>query len=272
MRGANLSQTLFSGVNVFLRYSDNDVVHDSLQLLLSSTSSSSGRWSVMKITDALRYIHPHAPMAARKLGIRGIVKSIWHSLRQTNRPESMLVHPNVIMDISPGAKLNLDERLLLGFIGETSASHPELMKSKFFLDENATLSVSRGTARIGPCSVLHIEGDFTIGNSYINSHAKILCEDQITIGDNCAIAWHVELSDSDMHSYAIDGEEVPHQAPINIGDGVWIGSNVQVKKGVTIGDGAVVASGSVVTTDVKSGTLVAGIPAQQVRDDIERLD
>lgn len=119
---------------------------------------------------------------------------------------------------------------------------------------------------------MHIEGDLTIGNSYINSHAKILCEDRITIGDDCAIAWHVELSDSDMHSYAIDGREVPYRAPIEIGDRVWIGSNVQVKKGVTIGDGAVVASGSVVTTDVESGTLVAGVPAQRVRDEIERLD
>lgn len=184
----------------------------------------------------------------------------------------MLVHPNVIVEISPDAELDLDGRLLLGFIGETSASHPELMKSKFFLGENATLSVSRGTARIGPCSVLHIEGDFTMGNSYLNSHAKILCEDRITIGDDCAIAWHVELSDSDMHSYAIDGQEVPYRAPIEIGDGVWIGSNVQVKKGITIGDGAVVASGSVVTADVESGALVAGVPAQQVCDDIERLD
>lgn len=211
-------------------------------------------------------------MAARKLGVRGIVKSVWHSLRQTNRPDSILAHPNVIMEIHPDAELALDGRLMLGFIGETSASHPDLMNSKFAVGENATVTVPDGTARIGPCTVTHIEGDFTMGNSYINSHGKILCEDSITIGDNCAIAWHVELSDSDMHPYAVSGERVPHRAPIEIGDGVWIGSNVQVKKGVTIGDGAVVASGSVVTSDVDAGTLVAGVPARQVYDDIERRD
>lgn len=226
----------------------------------------------MNVTDILKYVHPYAPMAARKLGIRGIGKSLWHSLWQTNRPDSMLVHPNVIMDVASDAELEIDGRLLLGFIGETSASHPDLMNSKFFLGDNASLTVPGGTARIGPGTVTHIEGDFTIGHSYINSHAKILCEDQITIGDNCAIAWRVELSDSDMHPYAIDGEEVPYREPIEIGDHVWIGSNVQVKKGVTIGDDAVVASGSVVTEDVESGTLVAGIPARHVHANIERLD
>lgn len=226
----------------------------------------------MSVTDVLKHIHPHAPMAVRKLGVRGIGKSVWHSLRHTNRPDSMLVHRNVIVDISSDAKLDVEGRLVLGFIGETSASHPDLMKPKFFLGEDATITVPSGSARIGPCSVTHVEGDFTMGNSYINSHGKILCEDSISIGDDCAIAWHVELSDSDMHPYAIDGQAVPYRAPIELGDRVWIGSNVQVKKGVTIGDGAVVASGSVVTDDVDSGTLVAGVPAERVCDDIDRLD
>lgn len=226
----------------------------------------------MSVLDTLERVHPHAPMAARKLGLRGIGKSVWHSLRRTNRPESMLVHPNVIMDVSSSSDLYLDGRLMLGFIGETSASHPDLMKPKFFLGENATVTVPGGTARIGPCSVTHVEGDFTMGNSYVNSHGKILCEESITIGDECVIAWHVELSDSDMHPFAIDGCSVPYRAAIEIGDRVWIGSNVQIKKGVTVGDGAVIASGSVVTSDVEPGTLVAGVPAEQVRDDIERLE
>lgn len=189
-----------------------------------------------------------------------------------NRPESILVHPNVIIDVFSGADFELEGRLLLGFIGETSASYPELMNSKFFLGDDASITVPSGSARIGPCTVTHIEGNFTMGDSYINSHGKILCEERITIGDDCAIAWHVELSDSDMHPFAIDGQAVPYRVPIEIGDRVWIGSNVQLKKGVTIGDGAVIASGSVVISDVDPGTLVAGVPAKQVRDDIERLD
>lgn len=69
-----------------------------------------------------------------------------------------------------------------------------------------------------------------MGDSSVNSHAKIICEDRIEIGDDCAIAWDVELCDSDRHPYVIDGERVDHHAPVEIGDGVWIGSNAQVKK------------------------------------------
>lgn len=211
-------------------------------------------------------------MAAKKLGVRGILKSAWHSLRRTDRPESLLVHPNVIVDISSDADVIIDGRLVLGFIGGTSASHPELANSKFFLGERASLRVPNESARIGPGSVVHVEGDFSMGASYVNSHAKILCEDRITIGDDCAFAWNVELSDSDMHAFAVDGERRPTRAPIEIADRVWIGSNVQVKKGVTIGEGAIVASGSVVTSDVPPRTLVGGVPAEQIYPDVERLD
>lgn len=220
----------------------------------------------------LEYLHPHAPVAAKKLGVRGILKSAWHSLRQTDRPESLLVHPNVIVDISSDADVAIDGRLVLGFIGGTGASHPELMNSKFFLGDRASLTAPNMSARIGPCSVVHVEGDFSMGASYVNSHAKILCEDRIAIGDDCAIAWNVELSDSDMHAFAIDGERRATRAPIEIADHVWIGSNVQVKKGVTIGEGAIVASGSVVTNDVAPRTMVGGVPAEEIYADVERLD
>jgi len=61
-------------------------------------------------------------------------------------------------------------------------------------------------------------------------------------------------------------------APISIGDGVWIGSRSLILPGITMGTGAVVASGSVVTKDVAANTLVAGVPAKQVRHLAEEND
>lgn len=50
-----------------------------------------------------------------------------------------------------------------------------------------------------------------------------------------------------------------------IGNDVWIGADVKILEGVTIGDGAVVATGAVVTKDVPPYTVVAGIPAREIR-------
>lgn len=41
-----------------------------------------------------------------------------------------------------------------------------------------------------------------------------------------------------------------------------------ILKGVRIGDGAVVAAGAVVTHDVPPHTLVAGVPAKIIREEV----
>lgn len=55
-------------------------------------------------------------------------------------------------------------------------------------------------------------------------------------------------------------------AQVDIGSDVWIGANAIVLPGVTIGDGAIVAAGSVVTRSVAPFTVVAGVPAQPIRE------
>ena len=49
-------------------------------------------------------------------------------------------------------------------------------------------------------------------------------------------------------------------------DGVWIGMNALILPGVRLGRGSVVAAGSVVSEDVPANALVAGNPAQSVRE------
>lgn len=63
---------------------------------------------------------------------------------------------------------------------------------------------------------------------------------------------------------------------IRIGHDVWIGTRVIIMGGVTIGDGAVLAAGAIVTKDVAPYSVVAGVPAREVKkrfapDLIEKL-
>jgi len=55
-------------------------------------------------------------------------------------------------------------------------------------------------------------------------------------------------------------------APIEVGDGAWLGSCVTVLPGVTIGRGAVVAAGAVVTKDIPANTVAAGVPAKVAKE------
>jgi acetyltransferase-like isoleucine patch superfamily enzyme len=53
-------------------------------------------------------------------------------------------------------------------------------------------------------------------------------------------------------------------APIRIGDDVWLGANVVVTAGVSIGDGVVVGAGAVVTRDLPPMSICVGVPARVI--------
>lgn len=53
---------------------------------------------------------------------------------------------------------------------------------------------------------------------------------------------------------------------IDIGEGVWIGSNVIILQNVSIGTGSVIAAGSVVTKSVPEGVVAGGIPAKTIKE------
>lgn len=203
--------------------------------------------------------------ALSKVGIRGGAKSFYHSHRNTNSAASLIFHSKVITDISPEATFNINNRMTIGVLN-LGASHPRRARSVFTVCPSASIShTGTDLARFGPASVIHVEGELSMGDSYFNSHARIMCGDEITIGDGCAIAWGAELLDDDRHSL----EGSPKTAPIRIEDDVWIGHDVSVGKGVTIGEGSVIASDSVVRSDIPPESLVAGCPAEVIKEDID---
>lgn len=105
-------------------------------------------------------------------------------------------------------------------------------------------------------------------HSYING-ATIDCSQSIKIGSHCAIAYGAIIKDSDEHAILDEqGNKNEYTKPIVIGNKVWIGTNAIILKGVTIGDGAIIAAGAVVTHDVPSHTIVAGVPAKVIKENI----
>ena len=100
--------------------------------------------------------------------------------------------------------------------------------------------------------------------TYVNRRTEIICQDSVRIGADCLVSWEVMIADTDYHSVG----DAPVAAPVVLEDLVWVGARATILKGVTVGEGAVVAAGAVVTADVAPRTLVAGVPARVVREDV----
>ncbi len=90
----------------------------------------------------------------------------------------------------------------------------------------------------------------------------------IEIGDDVFTGPYVYITDQN-HSYDDPnvpiGRQWPKEAPVRIGSGSWLGTNVTVLPGAQIGEQVVIAAGSVVLGEIPDRCVIAGAPAQVVR-------
>jgi len=139
--------------------------------------------------------------------------------------------------------------------------------STFVIRNNAKVNVTGSFKIFNGCYITVNEGGtLTLGSGFINNNVNISCFDKITIGEDVAIAEDVIIRDSDNHNLIYDGFK--KTKPITIGNHVWIGMRATILKGVTIGDGAIIAVGSVVTKDVPPNSLVGGVPASVIKNNV----
>ena len=137
----------------------------------------------------------------------------------------------------------------------------------FMLERNSRCDIGKFTAFAGSRIVVNEGAKLKIASGYMNHSAVIECFESITIGQDVAISENVVIRDSDNHKVIKEGYQ--STKPIVIGNHVWIGMNSMILKGVSIGDGAVVAAGSVVTKDVPAESIVAGVPAKVIQENVK---
>jgi acetyltransferase-like isoleucine patch superfamily enzyme len=97
----------------------------------------------------------------------------------------------------------------------------------------------------------------------IGEYTHIRANGGVTIGNGVLIAASVVIT-SREHPVALPRYAVTVDAPVNIGDDVWIGAGAVILPGVSIGRGAIVGAGAVVTASVDPFTIVGGVPARPI--------
>jgi acetyltransferase-like isoleucine patch superfamily enzyme len=105
-------------------------------------------------------------------------------------------------------------------------------------------------------------------NTFINHLCSVWASPggPITIGSNVLLGPCASIISSN-HGIArnqLIRNQPGNDAPISIGNDVWLGANVVVTAGVSIGEGAVVGAGAVVTNDLPPMSICAGVPARVI--------
>lgn len=110
---------------------------------------------------------------------------------------------------------------------------------------------------------IHWPWKLTVGDaSWIGDGTWILNLEQVTIGSNTCVSQGVLLC-TGSHLRRSPTFEFDN-APIVVGDSVWLAARATVLRGVTIGDGVTVGATALITRDVPAGDMVlapAAVPA-----------
>ena len=153
---------------------------------------------------------------------------------------------------------------------------------------NLFLSIGNNSIVSGRFIFENESGNISIGDNTFVGGGSFISINKISIGNDVLISWGCTFMDNNAHSLkwserkndvkewkkGLEENRVGYyknwnnvkSSPIIVEDKAWIGFEVVILKGVRIGEGAIIGSRSVVTKDVPDWTIVAGNPAQIVRE------
>lgn len=144
---------------------------------------------------------------------------------------------------------------------QTSIPWPSRLKAFWLRRFGAT--VGQGVY-IQPRVRIHFPWRLELGDHcWIGLEVLILNFAPVKIGAHACVSQRVFLC-SGNHDYRDPAMRYRH-APIEIGNGAWIGAQVFVGPGVIVGEDAVAVAGSTVTKSLEPGFIHAGNPLRPVR-------
>ncbi|MEN4450256.1 glycosyltransferase [Mycobacterium sp. SM3041] len=192
--------------------------------------------------------------ATRKLAarIRGVARGLPH----------IFLDRNVVILNRSGLRLGRGVSIGRGVLIDALAENGVVLDDGATVDVNAVI---RGTGTIRRLGVgVSVGARAAIGaDNFIHGGGGVEIGADVLLGPSVRIF-------SENHNFGlidvpiIEQGETPDR--VRVGNGAWIGAGSTILPGVQIGEGAIVAAGSVVTRSVEAFTIVAGCPAQWIKD------
>jgi len=181
---------------------------------------------------------------------------------------------SAVFDIHPTAKIEVNAPFDFGRNPVKGLTMPTCLR----MEANTSLIIHDGpltrygkvpyNLRYGAYIEIVNGGKLTIGQGASNVNLTIMCAKEISIGNGVRIGRNISIRDWNGPHVIVDDNYVNH-APVHIGNRVWLCTGCTIMPGVTIGEGSVIASNALVTKNVPPRSLVAGVPAKVIKEDIE---
>lgn len=136
-----------------------------------------------------------------------------------------------------------------------------LINNNITIGENVTLY---------PEVMFYGDGPIVIGDNVSIGNGTVIYASKnggITIGSGTMIAAQTYIIDCDHGTKA--GKPVAEQensvAAVNIGQDVWLGTNVTVLKGSNIKNGAIIGAKALVKSEIPENAIAVGVPAKVLK-------
>lgn len=201
-----------------------------------------------------------------------VVKNLYYNLFSqnvhANIPKGfwMIVSNNTIIDLHPTSMIELNGKLTLGWKKFTKSK----LETRLLVEDGATLKIGRKGWSVGYGSDVEIFKDATLdvkGGGATNINATIICGERIELGERVMLGRDVTIRDNNgSHYIARRGYKNTH--PVVIGQHAWLCEGCCVIGGAKIGDGAIIGAKSLVATHIPAFSMVAGVPAQVIDEDV----
>jgi acetyltransferase-like isoleucine patch superfamily enzyme/coenzyme F420-reducing hydrogenase beta subunit len=206
-----------------------------------------------------------------KKGIKLSVKISWLKFIYYNflcknvkrmKHKFLIPYKGSCISIKKGAEVRLDGNLYLNTLRmrgskaqcflrvESGGKLHVIEKARFAF--NSTIQVNQGAC-------------LKIGQMGTNANCNISCSNSIVIGYDVMVGRDVIIYDSNYHTTGTKNKK----RPVTIGNHVWIGTRAMIMQGSRIEDGAIISVNSWVTGKVKEKTMVSGMPAKMLMDNVQ---